>query len=134
MKLIDKQPIDEVSRQAKQSDRLRMNHNFHQSLEDKCHRFLNAVEPGTKVEIHRHPTKDESFVLLRGKVRLTTHNNDGSIKDDIILCPEDGMYGVNIPKGVWHKVESLETGSCFFECKEGPFVPHEVDGILTVHG
>ena len=134
MKLIDKQLIDDVSMQAKQSDRLRMNHNFHQSLEDKCHRFLNAVEPGTKVEIHRHPTKDESFVLLRGKVRLTTHNNDGSIKDDIILCPEDGMYGVNIPKGVWHKVESLETGSCFFECKEGPFVPHEVDGILTVHG
>ena len=39
-----------------------MNYNFHQSLEDKCHRFLNAVEPGTKVEIHRHPTKDESFV------------------------------------------------------------------------
>lgn len=37
MKLIDKQLIDEVSRQAKQSDRLRMNHNFHQSLDDKCH-------------------------------------------------------------------------------------------------
>ena len=30
-----------------------MNHNFHQSLEDKCHRFLNAVEPETMVEIHR---------------------------------------------------------------------------------
>ncbi len=28
MKLIDKQLIDEVSRLAKQSDRLRMNHNF----------------------------------------------------------------------------------------------------------
>jgi len=53
-----------------------MNYNFHQSLEDKCHRFLNAVEPGTKVEIHRHPTKDESFVLLRGRVRVTTHNDD----------------------------------------------------------
>ena len=72
MKLIDKQLLDEVSRQAKQSDRLRMNYNFHQSLDEKCHRFLNAVEPGTVVEIHRHPTKDESFVLLRGKVRVNT--------------------------------------------------------------
>ena len=62
MKLIDKQLLDDVSRQAQKSDRLRMNYNFHQSLEDKCHRFLNAVEPGTKVEIHRHPTKDELFV------------------------------------------------------------------------
>ena len=59
MKIIDTTLLAEVSRQAKQSERLRMNYNFHQSLEDKCHRFLNAVESGTKVEIHRHPTKDE---------------------------------------------------------------------------
>ena len=72
MKLIDKQLLDKVSVDAKKSDRLRKNYNFHQSLEDKCHRFLNAVEPGTKVEIHRHPTKDESFVLLRGRVRVNT--------------------------------------------------------------
>jgi hypothetical protein len=29
--------------------------------------MLNAVEPGTVVPIHRHSTKDESFVILRGK-------------------------------------------------------------------
>lgn len=81
--------------------------------------------------IHRHPIKDETFVLLRGRVRVTTHNDDGSIKEDIILCPEEGKYGVNIPKGVWHKLESLESGSVVFECKEGPFVPHEEEGILT---
>ena len=130
--IIDQALLDTVSGQAKESPRLRMNYNFHQSLDDKCHRFLNAVEPGTVVPIHRHPTKDETFVLLRGMVRVTTHNDDGSIKENIVLCPEEGMYGVNIPKGVWHKVESLESGSCFFECKEGPFVPHEEDGILEL--
>ena len=132
MKLIDKQLLDNVSRQAQKSDRLRMNYNFHQSLDDKCHRFLNAVEPGTKVEIHRHPTKDESFVLLRGRVRVNTYNDDGTVLESIVLCPEEGFYGVDIPKGVWHNVESLESGSIFFECKEGPFVEHEVDGILNV--
>ena len=130
MKIIDKSLLDKVSADAKKSLRLRMNYNFHQSLEDKCHRFLNAVEPGTVVEIHRHPTKDESFVLLRGKVKVTIHNDDGSIKESVVLNPKEGLYGVDIPKGVWHKVESLESGSVFFECKEGPFVPHEVDGIL----
>ena len=132
--IIDKALLDRVSNQAKESTRLRMNYNFHQSLDDKCHRFLNAVEPGTDVPIHRHPSKDESFVLLRGRVRVTTHNDDGSIKDSVILNPKEGLYGVDIPKGVWHKVESLESGSVFFECKEGPFVPHEIDGILTVNG
>lgn len=43
--IIDKDLLDKVSEQAKASPRLRMNYNFHQSLDDKCHRFLNAVEP-----------------------------------------------------------------------------------------
>lgn len=134
MKIINQSLLDKVSAEAKESPRLRMNLNFHQSLEDKCHRMLNAVEPGTVVPIHRHPTKDESFVVLRGKVRSTTYNDDGSVIDSVVLCQEDGLYGVDIPKGVWHKLESLESGSVVFECKEGPFVPHEVDGILNVAG
>ena len=130
MKLIDKQLLDGVGRQAQKSVRLRMNYNFHQSLEDKCHRFLNAVEPGTEVPIHRHPTKDETFVLLRGRVMVRTYNDDGSVIESVELCPDEGKYGVNIPKGVWHNLESLEPDSVFFECKEGPFVSHEIDGVL----
>lgn len=132
MKLIDEQILDKVSAQAQKSDRLRMNYNFHQSLDDKCHRFLNAVEPGTMVEIHQHPTKDESFVILRGRVRVNTYNDDGSVLESVVLCPEEGRYGVDIPKNVWHKLESLEPGSVIFECKEGPFVPHEEEGVLRL--
>lgn len=132
MKIIDAALLDKVSEQAKASPRLRMNYNFHQSLDDKCHRFLNAVEPGTVVEILWHPTKDETFVLLRGRVVGYTYNDDGSVLESVELNPNEGRYGVNIPKGVWHKVESLESGSVFFECKECPFVPHEEDGILKL--
>ena len=108
--VIDMQLLNLVSEQAKDSPRLRMNYNFHQSLDNKCHRFLNTVEPGTVVPIHRHPMKDESFVILRGKVRVTTHNDDGSIIEDVVLSQESGNYGVDILKGVWHKLESLELG------------------------
>ena len=132
MKIIDEQLLNEVGAQAKESPRLRMNYNFHQSLDELCHRFINAVEPGTEVPIHRHPTKDESFVILRGKVRVTTHNDDGSIIEDVVLSQESGNYGVDIPKNVWHTLESLEPGSVIFECKEGPFVEHEVEGVLRL--
>lgn len=128
--IIDESLLNEVIRQAKASPRLRMNYNFHQSLDEQCHRFLNAVEPGTVIPIHRHPTKDESFVVLRGKVRLSTYNDDGCVLESVVLCPEEGRYGVNIPKGVWHTLESLESGSVVFECKEGPFVEHEVEGVM----
>ena len=130
--IIDEQLLNAVSAEAKSSPRLRMNYNFHPSLEDKCHRMLNAVEPGTQVPIHRHPTKDESFVVLRGKVRVNTYNDDGSVIESVVLCQEEGRYGVDIPKGVWHNLEALETDSVIFECKEGPFVPHEAEGVLNV--
>lgn len=155
--VIDDQLLNMVSTQAKESPRLRMNRrqaerryklvcslprreggkarlnfNFHQSLNDKCHRMLNAVEPGTEVPIHRHPTKDESFVVLRGKVKVTTYNDDGSVIESVVLCQKEGRYGVDIKKGVWHNLESLEPDSVIFECKEGPFVEHEIDGILDV--
>ena len=132
MTIIDHALVDKVSSEAKASPRLRMNYNFHQSLEDKCHRMLNAVEPGSDIPIHRHPDKDESFVVLRGKVRSTTYKDDGTVIESVVLSQEDGLYGVDIPKGVWHKLESLESGSVVFECKEGPFVSHEEDGILEL--
>ena len=121
MKIIDRILLEEGSSQAKASERLRMNYNFHGSLEDKCHRMLNAVEPGTQVPIHRHVAKDECFVVLRGKVRVTTHGDDGAVIGDVVLSRESGCYGVDISKGVWHMVEALELGSVIFECKEGAF-------------
>ena len=132
MKIIDNELIDNLIDQAKESPRLRMNYNFHPSLEDKCHRLLNALEPGTVVPVHRHPTKDESFVILRGKVRVNIYNDDAQLTESVVLCHEEGMYGVDIAKNVWHGVECLESGSVIFEVKEGPFVPHDKDGILEV--
>ena len=90
--------------------------------------MLNAIEPGTQVEIHRHPSKDESIVVLRGKV--TTYNDDGSVIESVVLCQEEGRYGVDIKKGGWHNLESLALDSVIFECKEGPFVPHELEGVI----
>ena len=130
--VIDKELLDKVSEQARVSPRLRMNYNFHQSLDEKCHRFLNAVEPGTQVEIHRHPAKDETFVLLRGRVEVRTYNDNGSIIESVELCPSEGKYGVNIPKGVWHNLVAIEPNSIFFECKEGPYSPHDQEGILKL--
>lgn len=131
MEIIDNKLIKRVTNEAKASPRLRKNYNFHKSLADKCHRFLNALELGTLIPVHHHPSKDETFVILKGKVRVTTYNDDGEVIQSCIISHEDGIYGVNIPKNTWHGVECLEP-SILFECKEGPFVEHEVDGILDI--
>ena len=131
MKLIDENLLNGLAEEAKKSPRLRKNYNFHQSLDDKCHRFLNALEPGTLIPVHHHPDKAETFVVLRGKVKVSTYNDDGEVLETYILSHEDGHYGVDIPENVWHGLECLEP-SVLLECKAGPFVEHEVDGILEI--
>ncbi|MBQ7349967.1 MAG: WbuC family cupin fold metalloprotein [Bacteroides sp.] len=132
MKIIDEKLIGGVIEEAKKSPRLRKNYNFHQSLGDKCHRFLNALEVGTEVPVHHHVTKDETFIILKGRIRVNTYNDEGEILESIVLSQEEGRIGVDIPKNTWHNVECLESGSVIFEVKEGPFVEHEIDGILHI--
>ena len=50
-------------------------------------------------------------------------NGDGAIIEDVVLCAEEGRYGVNIPKGVWHTIEAMEPDSVIFECGTGGRVP-----------
>ena len=131
MKIVDKDLLDMVSAQARASERLRMKYNFHEELSDGCQRLLNALEPGTVMPIHHHKV-DEMFVILRGRVRVTIHNDAGEVIQSVNLSGKSGNLAVNIKAGEWHSVESLETGSCILEVKEGPYVPHEIGGVLEV--
>ena len=54
MKLITEGLLDKVTDQAKENSRLRMNYNFHDSMDAPIHRMLNALEPGTYLPPHRH--------------------------------------------------------------------------------
>ena len=132
MKVIDKELLDLVSEQAKASPRLRMNYNFHEDLGDKCQRLLNALEPGTVMPIHHHKV-DEMFVVLRGRLNVTIHNDEGEVVKRVEISPSLGVYAVNIKAGEWHSVESLESGTMIMEVKEGPYIPHEIGGILPQH-
>lgn len=125
MKLIDKKLLDETTEKAKQSSRLRMNYNFHESLDDPINRLINAMEPDTYLRPHRHknPDKNEIFLLLRGKVALFLFDDDGAISEKRILDPSNGIYGGEIPPDVWHTLIVMESGSVIYEIKQGPFAP-----------
>ena len=125
MKIIDKQLLDETTARAKASPRLRMNYNFHETLDDPINRLLNALEPDTYLRPHRHcnPDKNEIFLLLRGKVAVFLFDDDGHVTETLLLNPINGCYGAEIPAGVWHGLLVLESGSVIYEIKEGPFAP-----------
>lgn len=125
MKIIADTLLDATTQQAKENARLRMNYNFHTDLNDPVNRLINAVEPDTYVRPHRHanPEKDEIFLVLRGKIGLFIFDDTGRIADKRIVSPASGVYGADIPAGIWHNIVSLESGTVIFEAKAGPFSP-----------
>lgn len=130
MKLINEDLLNEVTLQAKESPRLRMNHNLHDSLEAKAQRLLNALEPGTVLPVHRHPNTAETYILLRGKIKVMFYNDRKEMTENILLDPMAGGYGVHIPANQWHALEVMESGTVIFEVKDGPYMPLEKENIL----
>jgi cupin fold WbuC family metalloprotein len=123
--LIDAHLIDSVSAQAAASSRRRKNFNFHAQESAPANRLLNAIEPDSYVQPHRHldPAKDETLVVLRGAVGLVIFDDKGAVLQHAVLRAGTGAIGVDIPHATWHTFVGLEPGSVIFEAKAGPYLP-----------
>lgn len=122
---IDQALLDTVSLEAKLSPRRRKNRNFHENDADIAHRLLNAIEPGSYIMPHRHldPNKDETMIVLRGKLGVVFFDDAGQLTQTAILAADGTACGVTIPHGVYHSVLACQPGTVFFEAKAGPYVP-----------
>ncbi len=123
--IIDEAFLSSLGRTAAESPRGRKNFNFHASDEDACHRLLNAMEPRTYVQPHRHlaANKDETFVAVRGRLGVALFDDAGTVVGRTILAPGGAAVAINIPHGMFHAIVALEPGSVFFEAKGGPYRP-----------
>lgn len=125
MKLITEELLDQVSKEAEENPRLRMNHNFHESPDAPVQRMLNALEPGTYLPPHRHknPDREEMYLVLRGRLVTFFFDDNGNVTERIELCPTEGKYGIEIPPCTWHSIVVLEKGTVIYEAKQGPYIP-----------
>ena len=119
--LIDKKLLDSLTAQAKASPRLRMNYDLRNTPADQSQRMLNALEPGTVMPIHRHRNTSETVVVLRGKVKWLYYNDKGELTGTILVEANGDICGLSVPKGQWHSLECLESGSVILETKDGPW-------------
>ena len=125
---ITKELLEKLFEEAKVNPRLRTNLDLRTSAEDGSQRMLNAMQPGTEVAIHRHPMSNENVILIKGRLDEVLYEEvvsaDGKVTlrefERIHLCTQDGAYGCQVPKGVWHTVEILEP-SVIYEGKDGKY-------------
>lgn len=128
--LINNEFINTLLAQAKESSRLRQHYDLRNSAADTSQRMLNALLPGTEVPIHRHEETAETVVCLMGKLEEVMYEEiqDSSGERTFreisrqLLSSKEGLYGMQIPAGVWHTVHVIEP-SVIFEAKDGAYMP-----------
>jgi len=122
---IDSGLLDKTSARAKVSPRRRMNHNFHADSSDTVQRMLNAMEPLSYIQPHKHedPDKREAFFALRGRFVVIEFDDLGNITDHILLDPLAGRFGAEIPERTFHTIIALDPNTVAYEVKDGPYSP-----------
>lgn len=130
--IIDRHVLDELTAQAKESPRLRMNRDLRNCPSDESQRMLNAIEPGSVLPVHRHRFSSETVVVLRGHLRETFYDPGKRITGVYDLIAGGDVVALNVPIGQWHTAEALESGTVILEMKDGPYKPTTPEDIMTI--
>ena len=140
IQLINSHLLSGLYDKAASSERLRQAFDLRTTPEDGSQRMLNALQPGTKVSIHRHLNSAETNICIEGCLdvifyeELPTVESGGPVHDGeravdetafqevtrFRLCPREKQYGIQIPKMAWHTIEVYEP-STIFEAKDGKY-------------
>jgi hypothetical protein len=140
IQLINEALLSELHERAAASERLRQNFDLRTMPEDTSQRMLNALDPGTRVAIHRHLRTSESVICLEGCLdwvfyeELPNMDCGGPIHDGetavdetyfaevarVRVCPREKAYGIQVPKGACHSIIVHER-STIFEAKDGKY-------------
>lgn len=121
MKTLTETQLDALSAAARQSPRLRANHNLHADLNDPIQRLAIAMEPGTSIRPHRHGQTWELLTALRGRFVVLYFDADGTVTQRSLLGDDSKV--MEHGAGELHAVLSLDTGGVIFEVKHGPYRP-----------
>lgn len=131
--VINQAILDELTRRAQNSPRLRMNLDLRNGQDDQSQRMLNAIEPGSPLPIHRHQKSSETVVCLRGRLVWEYYDEPEHIcTERIELSPNGPIVALNVPQGQWHTVKSLESGSVIMEVKDGKYEPQRAEDVLEM--
>ena len=122
LRLFDAAFLDRLAAEAAAAPRRRKNFNLHAAHDYPCQRFFNALCADTYVQPHRHAeaAKDETLVLLRGKLGAVIFDEAGEVVSAVVLRPGQTA---DVPHGTFHTSLAREDGTIFFETKAGPYVP-----------
>ena len=115
--------LDELAAKAAASPRLRAHHNVHESAADLVQRFFVVATRDSYFRPHRHLTKIETALVLRGRLEVVTFDDTGAVTARYALGDGAPGFGYETPQAAWHTLIVQSGTAAFYEVKEGPYDP-----------
>jgi cupin fold WbuC family metalloprotein len=123
MHIFTGQLLDELAAKATASPRGRTNFNIHASAADPVQRFFIVANRQSYFRPHRHLSKSELALVLRGQFELITFDDSGAVTARHVVGGDADGFGFETPRATWHTLIARADGSSFLEVKEGPYDP-----------
>jgi cupin fold WbuC family metalloprotein len=123
MKLITADLLNGMIAEAGRRPRRRTNHNIHASAADPVQRYLIAARKDAYFRPHRHTTRWEFIIVLKGRFDVIVLDEDGRVSRRVAVGPGEGIIGFELPPGTWHAWVPMTDTGVFAEVKEGPYDP-----------
>jgi cupin fold WbuC family metalloprotein len=115
--------LDELALKASAAPRGRAHYNIHASPADPVQRFFVVANRDSYFRPHRHHTKSELALVLRGAFDILTFGEAGVVQARWSVGVGEPAFAYETPSGTWHTLLARTDGAAFLEVKEGPYDP-----------
>lgn len=131
--IINDELIEPLIQESIKKQRKRTNYNFHKVAGDTMQRMLNVIQPGSYIRPHKHesPDKREVFIIIRGCLLVVLFNDQGGVRETVVLDSATGVYGYEVKPAVYHSIIALEDDTVVYELKDGPYNPADDKQFAT---
>jgi cupin fold WbuC family metalloprotein len=121
--IIEDQLVGTAIAASRKSSRKRIILPLHKSPLDPLHRMLNAMQPWSYVQPHRHlnPPKAESVIVLQGAIGYAVFTERGEIEAFYEISAQSPSFGIDTEPGIYHAFFALREDTVLFEVKPGPY-------------
>ena len=131
MKLFSRSLLDELTTRATASPRARAHQNIHEAATDPVQRFFVVTNRNSYFRPHRHLTKSELAMVLRGRIHILTFDERGTVTARYSAGDDTASMAYETPRATWHTLVADTDGTAFLEVKEGPYDPATASEFAT---
>lgn len=122
---IGREEIDFLKTAVNETPLKRVRINLHPSSDDGLHEMFIAIQKGSYIRPHKHPSKSEAFHAVHGSAQIVIFTDEGDIKEVVHLDADHPgrPFYYRLSKPYFHTLILQSELLIIHEITNGPFVP-----------